>query len=77
MMNAKPYELILLRLDENADVEAVKAQIKENANPAKWVRVVAEEVVVENIENTVLFLMANESEETPIKEAFMNLAQSK
>ena len=45
MMNAKPYELILLSLDENADVEAVKAQIKENA--------------------------------TPIKEAFMNLAQSK
>ena len=37
----------------------------------------AEEVVVENIDNTVLFLMANESEETPIKEAFMNLAQSK
>ena len=37
----------------------------------------AEEVVVENIDNTVLFLMANESEATPIKEAFMNLAQSK
>ena len=77
MMNAKPYELILLRLDENADVEAVKAQIKENANPAKWVCVVAEEVVVENIDNIVLFLMTNESEATSIKEAFMNLAQSK
>ena len=37
----------------------------------------AEEVVVENIDNTALFLMANESEATPIKEAFMNLAQSK
>ena len=62
---------------KDADVEAVKAQIKENANPAKWVCVEAEEVVVENIDNTVLFLMANESEATPIKEAFMNLAQSK
>ena len=37
----------------------------------------AEEVVVENIDNIVLFLMTNESEATPIKEAFMNLAQSK
>ena len=37
----------------------------------------AEEVVVENIDNTALFLMANENETTPIKEAFMNLAQSK
>ena len=37
----------------------------------------AEEVVVESIDNTALFLMANESETAPIKEAFMNLAQSK
>ena len=37
----------------------------------------AEEVVVENIDNIVLFLMTNESEATSIKEAFMNLAQSK
>lgn len=77
MMSSKAYELILLKLDENSDVEAVKTAIKENANPRKWVCVEAEEVVVESIDNTVMFLMANESEATPIKEAFMNLAESK
>ena len=77
MMSSIPYELILLKLDEGSDVDAVKAALKENANPRKWLCVEAEEVVVENIDNTVLFLMANESEATPIKEAFMNLAEAK
>ncbi|MBU5335121.1 YgdI/YgdR family lipoprotein [Intestinibacter bartlettii] len=77
MMNAIAYELILLRLDENADVEAVKKELKENANPRKWVCVEAEEVVVENVGNVVLFLMGSKEEATPIKDAFLNLANSK
>ena len=77
MMSSIPYELILLKLDENADVDAVKSAIKENANPKKWVCVEAEEVIVESIDNTVLFLMANEEVATPIKDAFMSLAEVK
>lgn len=77
MMSSIPYELILLKLDENADVDAVKSAIKEHANPRKWVCVEAEEVIVESIDNTVLFLMANEEEPTPIKDAFMSLAEVK
>lgn len=77
MMSSIPYELIMLRLDESADVDAVKESIKENANPRKWLCVEAEEVVVESIDNVVLFLMANETEATPIKDAFMSLAEVK
>ena len=77
MMSSIPYELVLLKLDENADVDAVKSTIKENANPRKWVCVEAEEVIVESIDNTVLFLMANKTEATPIKNAFMSLAEAK
>lgn len=77
MMSSIPYELILLKLDENADVDAVKSAIKENANSKKWVCVEAEEVIVESIDNTVLFLMANEEVATPIKDAFMSLAEVK
>lgn len=77
MMSSIPYELILLKLDENADVDAVKSAIKENANPRKWVCVEAEEVIVESIDNTVLFLMANKTEADPIKNAFMSLAEVK
>ena len=71
MMNAIPYQLVLVRLDENADVEAV------NANPRKWVCVEADEVDVESIDNTILFLMGEKQDATPIKEAFMNLAEAK
>lgn len=77
MISAIPYELVLLKLDENSDVDAVKAEIKENANPRKWVCVEAENVIVENIDNTVLFLMANEPEATQIKDAFMSLSEAK
>lgn len=77
MMNAVPYELVLLRLDENADVEAAKESLKENADPRKWLCVEAEEVVVESIDNTVLFLMASSQEANAIKDAFMSLAEAK
>ena len=77
MMSSIPYELILLKLDENADVDAIKSSIKENANPRKWLCVEAEEVIVESIDNTVLFLMANKTEAEPIKNAFMSLEEVK
>lgn len=77
MISAIPYELVLLKLDENSDVDAVKEEIKKNANPRKWVCVEAEKVIVESIDNTVLFLMANETEATPIKDAFMSLSEAK
>ena len=77
MMSSIPYELVLLKVDENADIDAIKSSIKENANPRKWVCVEAEEVVVESIDNTILFLMANKAQADPIKNAFMDLSEVK
>ena len=77
MMSSIPYELILLKVDENSDIDAIKSSIKENANPRKWLCVEAEEVIVESIDNTILFLMANKTEADPIKNAFMSLAEVK
>lgn len=75
LMNVIPYQLVLLRLEDGADIETTKEILSKNANPRKWVCVEAEEVVVENIDNVVLFMMANEAEATPIKSAFMNLGK--
>lgn len=77
LMSSIPYELVLLKLDENTDVELVKESLKENANPRKWMCVEAEDVIVESIDNTVLFLMANNPQATAIKDAFMSLAEVK
>lgn len=77
MMSSIPYELVLLKLDENADVESAKELIKKNANPRKWVCVEAEEVVVENIDNVIFFMMANKEDVNPTKDAFMSLSEAK
>lgn len=73
LQNVIPYQLVLLRLEDGSDIEATKEILSKNANPRKWVCVEAEEVVVENIDNIVLFMMANEAEATAVKNAFMNL----
>ncbi len=75
MMSSVPYELVLFKVEEGTDIEALKTQIKENADPRKWICVEAEEVIVENIDDTVMFLMANSDVATPIKEAFMSLSK--
>ena len=64
--------------DEYAKLyELYKESLKENADPRKWLCVEAEEVVVESIDNTVLFLMASSQEANAIKDAFMSLAEAK
>ena len=68
-----PHSVVLIKLAEGEDVEAVKAEIITNADPRKWICVEAEMVVVENIGNVVLLVMSN-STATPIfQENFLNL----
>ena len=53
-----PHSVVLLRLPEGADVEAVRKDIEANANPAKWVCVEAEKVNVVAHGNTILLVMS-------------------
>lgn len=73
MMNAVAYQCILLRVSENQDVEEAKQILADSADPAKWVCVEAESVVVENVGDVILFLMCDSEKADAIKEAFMNL----
>lgn len=73
MMSSVAYQCILLRLEEGADVEAAKQTILDNADPVKWVCVEAEKVVVTNVGDVVLFVMADEATATAIETAFLAL----
>lgn len=75
MMNANPFSVCLVRVKEGTDVEALKKDIKANADPRKWVCVGVEDsdVRVESIGNVVLLVMANNSEK--YTEAFLSLAE--
>lgn len=73
MMNAVAYQCILLRLPEGADVEAAKQTIADNADPRKWVCVEAESVIVENVGDVVLFVMADSKTANALLTAFLAL----
>ena len=68
-----PHSVVLIKLAEGEDVEAVKAEIKQNADPRKWICVEADMVVVESIGNVVLLVMSSETATPIFQENFLNL----
>lgn len=75
MMNAVPYQCILLRLPEGADVEAAKQTLADNADPRKWICVEAESVIVENVGDVVLFVMGDSQTTNALQTAFLALGK--
>lgn len=76
MANATAYQCIILRLGEDADILKSKQLLIDNANPIKWICVEAESVVVENVGDVVLYVMADQKTADAIKTAFLALRES-
>lgn len=75
MINVVPYQCILLRLPEDADIEAAKQTIMDHADPRKWVCVEAESTIVENVGNVVLFIMGESQITNAMQSAFLALGK--
>lgn len=75
MINVVPYQCILLRVPEGTDMEAAKTTIKDHADPRKWICVEAESVVVENVGDVILFVMADTETANAIRSSFLALAE--
>lgn len=75
LMNVVPYQCILLRLPEGTDIEAAKQTLADHADPRKWVCVEAESVIVENVENVVLFVMGDSQTTNALRTAFLALGE--
>lgn len=75
MINAIPFSVCLVRAQEGQDIEKLKSDIKSNVNPNKWICVGVEEknVVVDNIGDLVILIMADESE--ALHQAFLKLKE--
>lgn len=73
MMSSIAYQCVLLRVSEDQDIEAAKKLLEENADPVKWICVEAESVVVENVGDVILFIMADKDVADAAKEAFLAL----
>ena len=73
MMGSIAHSVVVIRLNENADVEKVVEDIKANVNPRKWVCVEAEKVIVESKGDVVVLIMSNKDTETKMIENFRKL----
>lgn len=76
MMTSVAYSVVLLRMDEKADIEQAKTEIKENIDPRKWmcVEVPKEDVIVKSKGDLIILIMvADEATRTKIDTAFDNL----
>ncbi|MGN0478465.1 MAG: hypothetical protein ACI4GO_03440 [Hominenteromicrobium sp.] len=75
MINAKAFSVCLMRVSDGTDIEALKAEIREKANPNKWICVGVDpgDVRVESVGNLILLIMAENSEK--YSEAFYALAE--
>ena len=59
MMGSIAHSVVLVRVPEGADVEAVRAEIEQNHDPRKWVCVEAEKTAVIAHNNTILLVMSS------------------
>jgi len=64
MMSSIPHSLVLLRVDDNANVKDVVQKIADNINPRKWVcvGVDSDQVIVDNIGNLVFVVMSPDAQ---------------
>lgn len=76
MMSSIAYSVVLVRMEDNADIEAAKEAIKENVNPRKWMcaEVAEEDVIVKSKGNLIILIMVeNETLREKLEEGFDNL----
>lgn len=76
MMSSVAYQCVVLRLEPDEDVLKAKQDLIDHADPIKWICVEAEEVVVENVGDVVLYVMADQQTADAIKTAFLALSDS-
>ena len=74
MIGVMPHSIVVFRVAEGTDVDAVVKLVKENADPRKWICVGVEDdqLLVSNIGNTIALVIDENSED--IMEIFKNLA---
>lgn len=76
LINVHAYSLCLVRVKEGADVEKIKSDIKENADPNKWICVGVDpsNVIVDNVGDVIILIMSDE-DGSALHDAFLQLKE--
>ena len=67
------HSVVLIRVKDNVNVEAIKEKIENSVNPRKWICVQAEDVEVESKGNLIVLIMSSETNVEKIENSFKNL----
>lgn len=67
------HSVVLLRVEDKADTEAIKTKIKDNVDPRKWICVEAEKVIVKNKGNLIILIMSSNDLAEKLENGFNNL----
>lgn len=57
MMSSTAYSAVYIRTTDEADAEAIRQQLMDNINPAKWICVTAEQQYAVLVGNDIFFVM--------------------
>jgi hypothetical protein len=76
MIGSIAYSVVLVRMEEGADIEAAKTAIKDNVDPRKWfcVWVEPEDVIIKSKGDLIILIMVeDETLRTKLEKGFDNL----
>lgn len=74
LMSSQAYSLVLAKVKDGVDVDAVAKEMFDNVDTVKWICVSAEKLYVTSSGNVICLIMTNEEMATPIFEKFKSLA---
>ena len=75
LIGSVAHSVALIRVSEGTDIEAFKKAIEENIDPRKWICVTAEKVIVDNIGDLIILIMANEADAKTLHDNFKGLGK--
>ena len=67
------HSVVVLRVADGVDIEKAKQEIKDNVNPAKWICVEAEKVIVDSKDDVIILIMTANDTADKILNNFKNL----
>lgn len=76
LMNAQSYSLVIVKLNNNLNIEKVKQQMYDNVKMNKWICVSAEKLYITNYGNAIFLVMSSNENATAVYNAFKEYTQN-
>ncbi len=77
MMSSTAYSAVYIRTTDEADAQAIRQQLMDSINPAKWVCVTAEQQYAVLLGNDIFFVMGHQDTASAVLEKAIAAAESR